>query len=156
MGVSGTIEYLSDLVSSAAGGYRLKKKKKKPEQTVDVKIKMDCDGCERKVKNALKSLSGVKKVEINRKISKASVTGYVDQAKVLKAAKSTGKKVEIWPYVPYTLVKQPYDPKAYDKKAPAGHVRNVEFSANVENIVPVYDPYTNLFSDENPNACSIM
>ncbi|KAI4371253.1 hypothetical protein MLD38_019514 [Melastoma candidum] len=154
MGVSGTIEYLSDLVSSA-GGHKLKKKKKQ-EQTVEIKIKMDCDGCELKVKNALKSLSGVNKVQVDRKLSKVSVTGYVDQAKVLKAAKSTGKKAEIWPYVPFTIVQQPYDPKAYDKRAPAGHVRNVEFSANVNNIVPVYDPYTNMFSDENPNACSIM
>lgn len=52
MGVQGTLEYLSDLLSSVKS-----KKKKKQIQTVAVKIRMDCEGCARKVK---KVLSGVK------------------------------------------------------------------------------------------------
>lgn len=32
--------------------------KRKQLQTVDLKVKMDCDGCELKVKKALSSLSG--------------------------------------------------------------------------------------------------
>ena len=55
MGVGGTLEYLSDLMGS---GYHHKKKKKKQFQTVELKVRMDCDGCELKVKNALSSLSG--------------------------------------------------------------------------------------------------
>lgn len=55
MGVGGTLEYLSDLMGS--GGHKHKKKKKQL-QTVDLKVRMDCDGCELKVKNALSSLSG--------------------------------------------------------------------------------------------------
>ena len=51
MGVEGTLEYISDLLSS------MKKKKKKQTQTVALKIRMDCEGCARKVK---KVLSGVK------------------------------------------------------------------------------------------------
>lgn len=51
MGVEGTLEYISDLLSS------VKKKKKKQTQTVALKIRMDCEGCARKVK---KVLSGVK------------------------------------------------------------------------------------------------
>ena len=95
--------------------------------------------------------AGVKSVEINRKQQKVTVTGYVEQGKVLKKAKSTGKKAEIWPYVPYNLVAQPYAPQAYDKKAPPGFVRKVEYSA-----VKLDDPYTAMFSDDNPNACSLM
>ena len=53
MGVSGTLEYLSDLMSS---GHHHKKKKQL--QTVELKVRMDCDGCELKVKKALSSLSG--------------------------------------------------------------------------------------------------
>lgn len=49
MGVSGTLEYLADLFA--------KKKKKKQMNTFSVKIRMDCEGCARKVK---KVLSGVK------------------------------------------------------------------------------------------------
>lgn len=53
MGVSGTLEYLSDLMSS---GHHHKKKKQL--QTVELKVRMDCDGCELKVKKALSSLNG--------------------------------------------------------------------------------------------------
>ncbi|KAG7026824.1 Heavy metal-associated isoprenylated plant protein 23 [Cucurbita argyrosperma subsp. argyrosperma] len=151
MGVGGTLEYLSDLVGSSH-----KHKKKKQLQTVELKVRMDCDGCELKVKNALSSLSGVKSVEINRKQQKVTVTGYVEASKVLKKAKSTGKKAEIWPYVPYSLVAQPYIAQAYDKKAPPGYVRNVEQTAITASVTKYEDPYMNMFSDDNPNACSIM
>lgn len=89
------------------------------------------------------------------KQQKATVTGYVDPKKVLAAAKSTKKKVEIWPYVPYTLVANPYISQAYDKKAPANHVRAVPATATITETT-VNDTYITMFSDENPNACSIM
>ncbi|XP_028763522.1 heavy metal-associated isoprenylated plant protein 23-like [Neltuma alba] len=139
-----------------------KKMKKKPFQTVELKVRMDCDGCELKVKKALSSLSGVKSVEINRKLQKVTVTGYVEASKVLKKAKSTGKRAEIWPYVPYNLVAHPYAATAYDKRAPPGFVRNVEASSSsssssVGALVTRYeDPYITFFSDDNPNACSLM
>lgn len=53
MGVSGTLDYISDLMSSSH-----KHKKKKQFQTVNLKVRMDCDGCELKVKKSLSSLSG--------------------------------------------------------------------------------------------------
>ncbi|KAK6924122.1 Heavy metal-associated domain, HMA [Dillenia turbinata] len=151
MGVSGTLEYFSDLMSSGH-----KKRKKKQLQTVELKVRMDCDGCELKVKKALSSMDGVKSVDINRKQQKVTVTGYVEASKVLKKAKSTGKKAEIWPYVPYNLVAQPYAAQAYDKKAPPGYVRKVEDTATTGTVTRHEDPYTSMFSDDNPNACSIM
>ncbi|KAE9610280.1 hypothetical protein Lal_00006906 [Lupinus albus] len=153
MGVGGTLEYLSDLM----GNGHHHKKKRKQLNTVELKIRMDCDGCEMKVKKTLSSLSGVKSVEINRKQQKVTVTGYVEPNKVLKKAKSTGKKVEIWPYVPYNLVAQPYAATSYDKRAPPGYVRRVENTAATGTVTRSYeDPYINMFSDDNPNACSIM
>ncbi|KAI4357686.1 hypothetical protein L6164_001620 [Bauhinia variegata] len=131
-----------------------KKKKRKPIQTVNIKVKMDCDGCERKVKNAVSSMKGAKSVEVDRKQSKVTVTGKVDAKKVLKEVQSTGKKAEIWPYVPYNLVAYPYATQAYDKKAPSGFVRNAPQALS--------DPKSEeeklmlMFSDENPHACSIM
>lgn len=100
--------------------------------------------------------AGVKNVEINRKQQKVTVTGYVDSNKVLKKAKATGKKAEIWPYIPYNLVAQPYTAQAYDKKAPPGYVRNVENNAISGTVIRYEDPYISMFSDDNPNACSIM
>ena len=55
MGVAGTLEYLSDLMNSTV----YKHEKKKQLQTVELKVRMDCDGCELKVKKALSSLSGI-------------------------------------------------------------------------------------------------
>ncbi|KAE8704908.1 Heavy metal-associated isoprenylated plant protein 26 [Hibiscus syriacus] len=152
MGVSGTLEFFSDLMSSSGH----KHNKRKQLQTVELKVRMDCDGCELKVKKALSSMSGVKSLKINRKQQKVTVTGYVEANKVLKKAKSTGKKAEIWPYVPYNLVAQPYAAASYDKKAPPGYVRKVEHNVNKGVVTRYEDPYMSMFSDENPNACSVM
>ncbi|XP_058096686.1 heavy metal-associated isoprenylated plant protein 23 isoform X2 [Magnolia sinica] len=151
MGVGGTLEYFSGLLSNGH-----KKKKRKQLQTVELKVRMDCDGCELKIKNALSSMKGVQSVDINRKQQKVTVIGYVEASKVLKKAQSTGKKAEIWPYVPYNVVANTYTTQAYDKKAPPGYVRNVEALALYNPGTKQEDQYTTMFSDENPNACSIM
>ena len=59
MGVGATLEYFSDILSAK------KKKKKKILQTVDLKVRMDCEGCELKVKNALSSLKGIELIYIH-------------------------------------------------------------------------------------------
>ncbi|PKI44282.1 hypothetical protein CRG98_035356 [Punica granatum] len=123
-------------------------------QTVKIKVKMDCDGCERKVRNAVSSMKGAKSVEVNRKQSLVVVSGYVEPRKVLKEVKSTGKKAEFWPYVPIDLVAYPYVPQAYDKKAPSGYVKNAP-QAQADPDAPG-EVLANYFSEENPNACSIM
>ncbi|XP_051126392.1 heavy metal-associated isoprenylated plant protein 24-like [Andrographis paniculata] len=150
MGVSGTMEYLSELLSS-----KTKKKKKKQLNTVAVKIRMDCDGCALKVKKALSGVKGAKSVDVDLKQQKATVHGFVDAKKVLAAAKETGKKVEPWPYVPYTMVAHPYVAGVYDKKAPPNFVR-ASTDPTIVNLDPVEEQYTLMFSDENPNSCSIM
>ncbi|KAL2242271.1 UNVERIFIED_CONTAM: Heavy metal-associated isoprenylated plant protein 24 [Sesamum indicum] len=150
MGVSGTLEYLSDLLAGSG-----KKKKKKQLNTVAVKIRMDCEGCALKVKKALSGVKGAKSVDVDLKQQKATVYGYVDAKKVLKAAQATGKKVEPWPYVPYTMVAHPYVAGVYDKKAPPNFVRATNDPAVVA-LNPVEEQYTLMFSDENPNACSVM
>lgn len=102
------------------------------------------------------NIVGVKSVEINRKQQKVTVTGYVESNKVLKKAKSTGKKAEIWPYVPYNLVAHPYATSSYDKRAPPGYVRNTDSFGTIATVTRYEDPYITMFSDDNPNACSIM
>ncbi|KAK9266011.1 hypothetical protein L1049_010748 [Liquidambar formosana] len=98
--------------------------------------------------------SGVKTVEVSRKQSRVTVTGFVDPNKVLKRVKGTGKRAEFWPYIPYNLVYYPYASQAYDKKAPTGFVRDVVQAVPAPNAPE--ERITSLFSDDNPNACSIM
>ncbi|KAK4489925.1 hypothetical protein RD792_000573 [Penstemon davidsonii] len=147
MGVAGTLEYFSDLFS--------KKKKKKQLNTVSLKVRMDCEGCGLKVKKALSGVKGAKSVEVDLKHQKATVYGYVDAKEVLKAAQATGKKVEKWPYVPYTMIAHPYVSGVYDKKAPANFVRFTD-EPGVATLNPEEEQYLLIFNDENPNACSIM
>ncbi|KAK7273002.1 hypothetical protein RIF29_14048 [Crotalaria pallida] len=130
------------------------KTKLKTMQTVEIKVKMDCDGCERIVKNAVSTMKGVKSVEINRKQSKVTVNGYVDPNKVLKRVKRTGKKrAEFWPYVPQHVVSYPHASGVYDKRAPAGYVRNVQ---TVPTTHETEEKLMSLFSEDNVNGCSIM
>lgn len=98
---------------------------------------------------------GVRSVELSRKQHRLTVSGFVDANKVLKRVKNTGKRAEFWPYIPYNLVQYPYASQAYDKKAPSGFVRNV---AQAVPMMPntTEEGITHLFSDDNPNACSIM
>ncbi|KAI4320308.1 hypothetical protein MLD38_033804 [Melastoma candidum] len=130
--------------------------RRRPMQTVEIKVKMDCDGCERKVKNAVRTMKGVKTVVVNRKMSQVTVTGFVEPNKVLKRVKSTGKGAEFWPYIPQHLVYYPYADKVYDKRAPAGCVRNVGYAFPSNNVSAPEERIANMFSDDNVNACSIM
>lgn len=94
-------------------------------------------------------------MDVNRKQSRVTVSGYVEPNKVLKKVKSTGKRAEFWPYIPYNLVYYPYVNQVYDKRAPAGFVRNVAQAVPAGPNAPE-ERLTYLFSDDNPNACSIM
>jgi hypothetical protein len=100
-------------------------------------------------------MAGVQSVEINRKLQKVTVKGFVETQRVLRRIQATKKRVELWPYVPYT---NPYGaPPVYDKKAPAGHVRRVDSLVTPSGAGPGQEErLATLFSDDNPNACSLM
>lgn len=94
-------------------------------------------------------------MDVSRKQSRVTVIGNVEPNKVLKKVQNTGKKAEFWPYVEYNLVSYPYAPGVYDKKAPSGYVRDVPQAFQIVPNTPTHT-LTSMFSDENPNACSIM
>ncbi|CAN6554609.1 unnamed protein product [Malus baccata var. baccata] len=140
----GVLDHFSNLFDCSSARSRLKKRRQ--FQTVEIKVKMDCEGCERKVKRS-------------RKAHKLTVVGYVDPGRVLaRVAHRTGKRVEFWPYVPYDVVAHPYAAGVYDRKAPSGYVRNVEDPqmGNLARASSTEVRYTTAFSDENPAACTVM
>ncbi|XVE93860.1 hypothetical protein REPUB_Repub01dG0231100 [Reevesia pubescens] len=153
----GALDHVSDLFDCSRA--RSKLKKRRQMQTVEIKVKMDCEGCERKVRRSVEGMRGVTQVDIERKASKLTVAGYIDPAKVVaRVAHRTGKKVELWPYVPYDVVAHPYATGVYDRKAPAGYVRNAQDSQGsyLARASSTEVRYTTAFSDENTAACSIM
>ncbi|KAF5735930.1 hypothetical protein HS088_TW14G00060 [Tripterygium wilfordii] len=157
----GFLEYVSEKCD-CYDSHRESKLKKRQLRTVEIKVKMDCEGCVRRVKKSVEGMKGVTDVEVDPKQSKLTVTGYVDPNKVLhRVIHRTGKKAEFWPYVPFDVVPHPYAPGVYDKKAPPGYVRNVLDDPDPEKSALARASsfevaYTTAFSDENPNACVVM
>ncbi|XP_020238007.1 heavy metal-associated isoprenylated plant protein 26 isoform X2 [Cajanus cajan] len=120
---------------------------------------MDCEGCERKVRKAVEGMKGVSQVDVERKANKVTVVGYVEASKVVaRIAHRTGKKAELWPYVPYDVVAHPYAPGVYDNKAPSGYVRNTHHPnhSHLARATSTEVRYTTAFSDDNPSACVLM
>ncbi|PKU85084.1 heavy metal-associated isoprenylated plant protein 27 [Dendrobium catenatum] len=157
----GFMSLASELCSAIGDHHSQRKKmKKKHFQVVEIKVKMDCEGCERRVRQSVEGMKGVSKVEVEPKKHKLTVTGYVDPKKVLQRVRyRTGKMAEPWPYVPYDMVYHPYVQGAYDKKAPPGYVRNVVADPNLAPLAratSTEETYSAAFSDENPNACTVM
>ncbi|XP_022133091.1 heavy metal-associated isoprenylated plant protein 27 [Momordica charantia] len=146
--------------SHSHSGHSKKLKKNNQLQRVEIKVKMDCEGCERKVKKSVEGMKGVTEVEVEPKRSKLTVVGYVDPDKVLRRVRHrTGKTADLWPYVPYDVVQHPYAPGTYDKKAPPGYVRNAAANPDAAPLArasSVEVQYTTAFSDDNPNACALM
>ncbi|CAL5411396.1 unnamed protein product [Camellia sinensis] len=70
---------------------------------VEMRVHMDCPGCESKIKKALQKLDGVDDIDIDMNMQKVRVTGWADQNKVLKTVRKTGRNAELWPF--------PYNPE---------------------------------------------
>ncbi|KAJ1281079.1 hypothetical protein BS78_04G280700 [Paspalum vaginatum] len=169
--MGGAMRQLRSLLGAINGRPREKKKKmvrrRQQVQTVELRVRMDCERCEREVKKALSGIRGVHHVEVHRLQQKVTVTGEVDPVALLRRVQSTGKRAEPWPqnpaayYAPaavalYGLGAGAAQLQAHDGRwaNPAGYyhypaTRGVEAAFAAEQI-------TNLFSDDNPNACSVM
>eukprot|EP00253_Pinus_taeda_P022778 PITA_22778 len=147
----GALDYVSSFL-----GDRRRHVKQLQLQTVMLKVRnIDCGGCEKRVKRSVSSMKGVQSVDLNRKEQKLTVTGYVGVSKVLRRVKRTGKPTEIWPYVPAEMAYHPYVAGTYDKKAPPGYVRKVDPSF-LMNPNRTDEQYTDMFSEDNTNSCTIM
>ncbi|XP_022927013.1 heavy metal-associated isoprenylated plant protein 28-like isoform X1 [Cucurbita moschata] len=72
-------------------------------QVTEMRVHMDCTGCEKQVRKALESLPGVDDVIIDLSLQKVTVMGWAKQKKILKAARRNGRTAELWPY--------PYNPQ---------------------------------------------
>ncbi|WOL07107.1 hypothetical protein Cni_G15844 [Canna indica] len=131
-------------------------------QTVELKVRMCCTGCERVVKHALLKIRGVDSVEVELEMEKVTVTGYVDRNKVLKEVRRSGKKAEFWPNpglpLYFTTVKDYFhDEESYrDSYNYRRHGYNGDKHGQVPAAYRGEDRVSNMFNDDDVNACSVM
>ncbi|KAI5074404.1 hypothetical protein GOP47_0010365 [Adiantum capillus-veneris] len=166
-------------------------------ELVELLVRMDCKGCERKVRKQLSKLKGVDSVEIDIRMNKVTVLGYVDRRKVLKAVRKTGKRAEFWQEAfnrfhdhsyhdaddGSTYSSTSYHSNNYSYNKPSSYfgshiLQHHPFKRTYNYVKHGYNHYNynhlddetmphynygtasieapSMFSDENPNACSIM
>ncbi|CAL5016076.1 unnamed protein product [Urochloa decumbens] len=127
--------------------------------TIELKVYMHCDACERKVRRTINKVEGVETVEIDREENKVTVTGDFEPEKVVKKIKKkTGKKAEI--LIPEEdeaeeegVGQEPYVPYYYEN--PVLYPED----ADVPDEFRSYKPETwnlHYFDDENAQACMVM
>ncbi|KAM0944635.1 putative heavy metal-associated domain, HMA, heavy metal-associated domain superfamily [Dioscorea sansibarensis] len=147
---------------------------------VEMCVHMDCDGCEKKIRRALMKLKGIDNIDINMVTQKVTVTGWVDQKKVLKTVRKTGRRAVLWPYpdnAEYQYYYYEHQPVAttvagyaHNHPAIASASSSYNYRKHGYNDLSVHEYYgrpdystsiidekaSNMFSDENTSACSIM
>lgn len=108
--------------------------------------------------------AGVDSLEIDMDRQKVTVTGYIDERKVLKVVRRTGRRAELWPF-PYDSEYYPYAARYLDESTYATSYNYYRhgFNESVHGYFPdqaystVPDQTVHLFSDDNVHAyCTIM
>lgn len=66
-----------------------------PLPVLEMQVPLCCDGCEKKVREALEDLSGVKEVITDRENNLVSVTGFVDPLKALRKVKKVKPRSDL-------------------------------------------------------------
>ncbi|XP_051134775.1 heavy metal-associated isoprenylated plant protein 28 [Andrographis paniculata] len=146
----------------------------------EMRVHMDCAGCQSKIRKALQRIKGVDEVDIDMALQKVTVTGWADQKKVLKTVRKTGRMAELWqfPYNPemrnhnYTGHNHHFNhhnsgnPSIYyTAPPPASSYNYYKHGYNIYNGSRIYyngnstifgSRTGDTFSDENPHGCSIM
>ncbi|XVF51168.1 hypothetical protein PTKIN_Ptkin04bG0162600 [Pterospermum kingtungense] len=133
-------------------------------QTVDLKVRMCCTGCERVVKNAIYKLRGIDSVEVDLEMEKVTVIGYVDRNKVLKQVRRAGKRAEFWPYpdppLYFTSTNDYFKDTTNEFKESYNYYRHGYNLGHRHGNIPVThrgdDKVSNMFNDDNVNACCLM
>ncbi|ESW26207.1 hypothetical protein PHAVU_003G099700 [Phaseolus vulgaris] len=126
-----------------------KNKKVEPNTliTIEYKVSMYCNECERTVAKTIIKCKGVEKFITDMNKNRVVVTGRIDPMKVMKKLKKkTGKRVEIV---------SNKDEEAKDESHESDKLV-VMYQFSLENDCCIETEAMMIFSDENPNACALM
>ncbi|RZR87707.1 hypothetical protein BHM03_00015154 [Ensete ventricosum] len=108
------------------------------------------------------SCAGVDSVDVDLELEKVTVTGYVERNKVLKEVRRSGKKAEFWPNPDLPLYFTTAKNYFHDQEAFRGSYNYWRHGYNGDRHghVPVpqrgEDAVSNMFNDDDVNACCVM
>ncbi|ERN03997.1 heavy metal-associated isoprenylated plant protein 3 isoform X2 [Amborella trichopoda] len=146
------------------GAEKEQKQKKEQVKTVVLKIRLHCQGCVQQIKKTVSKIKGVDSVDLDLQKDNVTVKGTMEAASLeAELRKRLKRAVEI---VDPKKKDEGKEGKAKNKKGEMGEGEkdnNAPKDGNApkkDEKVPAYViEYIHppqLFSDENPNACSIM
>ncbi|KAF4404134.1 hypothetical protein G4B88_014590 [Cannabis sativa] len=103
-------------------------------------------------------------VEVNLELERVTVVGYVDRNKVLKAVRRAGKRAEFWPYpdppLYFTSTSDYFRDTTNEFKESYNYYKHGYNIGDKHGRIPVTqrgdDKVSNMFNDDNVNACSLM
>ncbi|KAL8170380.1 hypothetical protein V2J09_022184 [Rumex salicifolius] len=125
---------------------------------------MCCTGCERIVKDAIMKRRGVDSVEVDLEMEKVTIIGYVERNKMLKTVRRAGKRAEFWPYpnppLYFTSTKDYFRDPMNEYKETYNYYRHgynlADKHGNIHITARGDDKVSNMFNDDNVNACIVM
>ncbi|KAJ0572247.1 putative heavy metal-associated domain, HMA, heavy metal-associated domain superfamily [Helianthus annuus] len=106
----------------------------------------------------------VDSVEVELELEKVTVTGYMDRNKVLKVVRRAGKRAEFWPNpnppLYFTSSSNYYKDMSTEYKESYNYYRHGYNIGDKHGIIHVShrgdDKVSNMFNDDNINACHVM
>lgn len=107
---------------------------------------------------------GIDSVEVDLPMEKVTVIGYVERNKVLKAVRRAGKRAEFWPYpnppLYFTSTSDYFRDTTNEFKESYNYYRHGYNIGDKHGTIPVTqrgdDKVSNMFNDDNVNACCLM
>ncbi|KAK1415870.1 hypothetical protein QVD17_31658 [Tagetes erecta] len=152
-----------DIISPVQKKQPEKKPEKKPEvpkvTEVVLKMHLHCEGCAKDVKHCIHKMEGVQTVNADMEKSLVTVKGTFDPKNIVPyISKRAGRHAEI--VNPKNTKKDKKDGEQKDENEKNEKKDKEKDAKNLGSPYPnappglVYAPQ--LFSDENPNACSVM
>ncbi|QCD79820.1 Cu2+-exporting ATPase [Vigna unguiculata] len=145
-----------------------KKDEPPPAVTVVLKIRMHCEACAQVIQKRIRKIKGVESVETDLANDQVIVKGVIDPAKLVDHVyKRTKKQASIVKEEEKKVEEKKEEEKKEEKKVDEENKEQVEEEEDnkteikrseywpAKNYIDyAYDP--EIFSDENPNACSVM
>ncbi|XP_020580741.1 heavy metal-associated isoprenylated plant protein 7-like [Phalaenopsis equestris] len=129
--------------------------------TVILKVRMHCEACALVLQRRIKKINGVESVETDLTNDQVMVKGFVDPTNLIENVyRRTGKKALI---IPAEEKKEEDNKPSEEKKEETTDQDEKKINAKkLEYVAPnLFSEYAytyppEIFSDENPNACSIV